>query len=299
MPIPTRSYEDIFLQYSAAMSWMEELGIKLSAGRTAHYKRVIGRWKDMYMTATPVQAQEVYADFISSMFEVNAFITVHKAFKNSPIAQITSIIQKLEKGVNGPMNAVSETSDSSTARNFLFEATIAAKSHRPDRGVEAILNAKSDTGIQIDGKKIWIECKRVTTIRKIEGNVRKAVKQLAVIFAGEVGSGHRGMVALDISKILNQGDKIYFAKNDDELLASISTIMDDFINKYCPIWERIYGDGQRKIIGTIINFSFMATSQSRNLVVYASQMALSPRQGAAKSDVLIQKRLVTLLSSND
>ncbi|RUT67512.1 hypothetical protein D0817_26055, partial [Flavobacterium cupreum] len=80
-----------------------------------------------------------------------------------PPNQLASVIEKLRKGVNGPINAADETSESTAARNFLFEATVAAKAHRPDRGVEAILDAESDTGILINGKRIWVECKRVTT----------------------------------------------------------------------------------------------------------------------------------------
>ena len=61
---------------------------------------------------------------------------------------------RYEKGVNGPITTADETSDSIAARNFIFEAAVAAKAHRPIDGIEAILDAKSDMGINLDGKKI-------------------------------------------------------------------------------------------------------------------------------------------------
>jgi hypothetical protein len=178
MSIPKETYEAIFEQYTAAMMWMEGLGIKLNPGRTYNYEKIIGRWKYYYKIATAEEGQQIFPDFVSSMLEVYDFINIHKAFKNHPPHKITSIIEMLQKGVNGPINAVNETPNSTSARNFLFEATVAAKAERPDKGVETILNAKSDTGISLSGRKIWVECKRVTTLEKIESNVRKASTQL-------------------------------------------------------------------------------------------------------------------------
>lgn len=297
MSIPTESYEAVFEQYSAAMRWMEGLGIKLSPGRTSHYEKIVGRWKDAYKTATADEGRQIFPDFVSSMFEVFDFVSIYKAFGDVPAHQLTSVIEKLQKGVNGPINAADETADSTAARNFLFEAAVAAKAHRPDKGVAAILDARSDTGIRLDGKKIWVECKRVTTVDRIESNARKASRQLETVLAGEVGSGHRGIVALDVSKILNRGDKIFVTRNDSELLASVDRTMDQFIEEHSRIWQHVYERRHKKVIGTIIRFSFMASSEARNLLVHASQWAMNPRLGVATSDEQIQRQLVATLAS--
>jgi hypothetical protein len=297
MSIPTETYEAVFEQYSAAMRWMAGLGVKLNPGRTSHYEGIVGHWKDAYKTATADEGRQIFPDFVSSMFEVFDFVNIYKAFKGVPADQLTSIVGKLGKGVNGPVNAADETPDSTAARNFLFEAAVAAKVHRPDKGIEAILDARSDTGISLSGKKLWVECKRVTTIDKIESNARKASSQLETVLAREVGSGHRGIFALDVSKILNRGDKIFVTRNDDELLASVNRMIDQFIEKHSHIWERVYQRRQRKIIGTIIRFSFMASSEARSLLVYASQWAINPRLGVATSDEQIQQQLVAILAT--
>lgn len=297
MSIPTESYEAVLEQYSAAMRWMAGLGIKLNPGRTSHYEKIVGHWKDAYKTATADEGRQIFPDFVSSMFEVFDFVSIYKAFKDVPVHQLTSVIEKLQKGVNGPINAADETADSTAARNFLFEAAVAAKAHRPDNGIEAILDAMSDTGISLNGKKIWVECKRVTTIDRIEGNARKASSQLETVLAGEVGSGHRGIVALDVSKILNRGDKIFVTRNDSELLASVDHTMDQFIEEHSRIWQRVYERRHKKVIGTIIRFSFMASSEARNLLVHASQWAMNPRLGVATSDEQIQRQLVATLAS--
>src|SRR5579859_5531229 len=298
MSIATESYESIFSQYSAALQWMHGLGIKMASGRTSHYGKVIGQWKDAYKSATANEGRDIFPDFVSSMFEIFDFVRIHEAFQNVAPAELASITEKLQKAVNGPINAANETPDSTAARNFLFEATVAARAHQPARGVEAILDANSDTGIRIKDKKIWVECKRITSLEKVESNVRKASSQLEVILAKELGAGHRGIVAIDVSKILNRGDKIFVARTDSELLASVDRIMGQFISQYSHIWERIYERRHKKVIGTFIRFAFMASSEARNVLVHASQGAVNPRLGIARSDEQLQRQLVTALGSD-
>lgn len=295
MNIPTESFEAISEQYSAATAWMKGIGVKIGPGRTSHYEKIVGYWKDAHKTATAEEGKKIFPDFVSSMFEIYDFVSIYKAFNEVPNNQLTQLTQKLQKAVNGPINAVEETPDSTTARNFLFEATVAARANRPDKGITAILDAKSDTGISIDGKKIWVECKRITSTSKIESNARSASSQLEDILKNQVGSGHRGIVALDVSKILNSGDKIFVSENDSALLNSVDRIMDKFMTEFSPLWEKVYLRRNRKIIGTIVRFAFMSSSEARNILVHTQQWAVNPRHGMSASDNEIQKRLVSSL----
>ena len=295
MNIPTESFEAIFAQYSAAIAWMKGIGVNIGPGRTSHYEKIVGYWKDAHKTATAEEGRKIFPNFVSSMFEIYDFVSIYKAFKEVPNDQLTLLTKKLQKAVNGPVNAAEETPDSTTARNFLFEATVAARANRPDKGIAAILDAKSDTGISIDGKKIWVECKRITSTSKIESNARGASSQLEDILKKQVGSGHRGIVALDVSKILNSGDKIFVSDNDSALLSSVDQMMDKFITEFSPLWEKVYLRRSRKIIGTIVRFAFMSSSEARNILVHTQQWAINPRHGMSASDNEIQRRLVSSL----
>ncbi|BAV33638.1 hypothetical protein SCL_1327 [Sulfuricaulis limicola] len=295
MNIPTESFEAIYTQYSAAIAWMKNIGVKIGPGRTSHYEKIVGYWKDTYKTASAEEGKKIFPDFVSSIYEIYDFVSIYSALKEVPNGQLTSITEKLQKAVNGPINAVEETPDSTTARNFLFEASVAARAYRPDKGVTTILDAKSDTGISIDGKKIWVECKRITTTNKIESNARKASRQLEDILKRQIGSGHRGIVAFDISKILNAGDKIFVSENDTALMSSVDRMMDQFMKEFSHIWQKVYTRRNRKIIGTIVRFAFMSSSEARNILVHTQQWALNPRLGVSVSDDEIQRRLVSSL----
>ena len=295
MAIPTESFDAILANYSAAIQWMTNLGIKLGPGRASHYEKIVRYWRDSYKTASVDEAKSIFPDFVSSIFEIHDFVDIHRAFESLSADRLSSLVPKLQKGVNGPINTADETLESTAARNFLFEVAVAAKAHRPSYGVEAILDAESDTGISIDDKKIWVECKRITTPEKIESNVRKASSQLEIILAKQIGTGHRGIVAIDVSKLLNRGDKIFVTRGDSELVASVDNMMDRFIEEHSNVWERVYTRRHKKIIGTIVRFAFMSSSEARNLLVHTMQWAMNPRQNVSASDDQVQRHLVSAL----
>ena len=294
--ISTNSYANIHDRYVAAIAWMRGLGIALGTGRTLHYERVMLHWRDRYRTATAEEVREAYPDFISSSLEIHEFLHIHKAFAGEPVANLGAIAEKLQKAVNGPVNAGSETPASTAARNFLFEAATAAKVHHPDRGLKAILDVGSDTAVSVDGRTVWVECKRVTSAGKLEHNLRKACSQLAGSLANPE---HRGLVAVDISKLFNSGDKILRADNDADLTAFLQQTMHDFVEQHIPMWERIYAIKHEQIIGTIFRLSCMAVSEERNLLVHAAQWVLSPRRDAAGADLRLLVRMAEALGDGE
>lgn len=296
--IDSESYEGILESYTSALEWMQNIGVNLGAGRTSHYQNIVSNWTGSYRTASIVDGERIFPSFVSSMLEIHDFVSVYKAFKDVPAAELGGIVAKLNKAVNGPIYLEQETPTSATARNFLFEALVAARLHAPAKGASAILDAPSDTGVLFGGNKIWIECKRVTSEGKIEKNTRKASSQLEEVFKKKTGSGHRGIVALDVSKILNPGDRIYIRENDAHLLKSIDSLMNDLIERFAPVWQKIYEKRNRKVIGTIVRFVFMSTSEERNLLVHTAQWGLNPRVGTSDHNEKIQKDLVSALNMN-
>lgn len=298
MKIPSESYESISEQYSKSLDWITSIGVKIGTGRTSHYKNVIEHWTKSYKTASIEEGNTIFPEFVGSAFEIYDFITIYNAFKDTPHHQLKLIVEKLQKAVNGPIYAANESPKSTTARNFLFEVVVAARAHRPSKHIQAILDAKSDTGIRVGGKKLWIECKRITSQNKLEHNIRTASNQLESIMKKQLGSGHRGIVALDVSKLFDSGNRIFTGKNDNELQKNTAIMMDKFIQKNSHTWQSVYKHKSSKIIGTIIRFTFMSRSEERSLLVYTSQWAINMRNGITEADKNIQLYLTSSLDEN-
>jgi hypothetical protein len=49
------------------------------------------------------------------------------------------------------------------------------------------------------------------------------------------------------------------------------------------------------LVRTFLRFSFMATSEARNILVHASQWSINPRFGASFADEEIQRRMVATM----
>jgi len=296
MAVATDSYENIHKDYGDAIEWMRSLGVNIATGRTQFYEKVISNWTNEYRTASEQQGKDIFPDFVNSMFEVMDFVDIYKSLKDVPVNRLGSITSKLQKGVNGPINSASETSASSTARNFIFEALVAARSHRPERGVETIFDSASDTGFRIKGKNVWVECKRITSLEKLEANVSKASSQLESALRRDRSTQHRGMVAIDFTKVLHPGDRLYVKQNDRKLIEGVDSITDQMIRQHSKEWEKVYLRKSNKIIGTLLRFSTMATSEERNLMVKASQWAVNPKGKARNSDEKLLEELATAMN---
>lgn len=291
MKIATESYSDKFAQYSRALDWLNKIGVKLSQGRTQFYLKTIDYWKDNYKNAQDLEVKDGLPHFLTSVFEIYDFIEIHEAFKNEPIDRLQHIIRKLQKGVNGPTNTQDESANTTTSRNYLFEALVAAKSHKPEMGIEAILDAYTDTGVYFGKTKIWIECKRIFSEKKLQANINKASKQLIKHIGKQLGAKHKGVVAIDVTKLINPKHYVFEAENDSKLKDFVDQLMDSFIHENSEIWQTIYAGKNNKIIGTLIRFSFMARSESRNLFVHSSQWGVNPRRGISVEDDNLLKTL--------
>jgi len=278
MEIKRTSYSVIKDDYENALRWMESIGVVLSTGRTKHYQCILEYWNDSYTTATERDARNIFPDFIGSISEIYDFVDIYKNLKNVPVSELTGIAKKLQKGVNGPLDSALENSNTVEARNFIFEALVAAKMHYPEGNINTIFSSETDTGIYVGKRSIWIECKRVTSERKLEANIRKASNQLGQQLKRKYTSGNRGIVALDYSKILHIGDKIYVKQSEKELTDSILKITEIFVAQYSELFEKAYKEKSKKIIGTLVRYATMASAEDSKLIVRASDWGLVPRK---------------------
>ncbi|WP_067522115.1 hypothetical protein [Endozoicomonas ascidiicola] len=295
MKIPTETYEIKYKNYYLALEWLANIGVNLGSGRTKNYEKCIRFWKDNYKDANKVDEIKILPAFVNAMHEINDFVDIYLAFKDVSKSELSDLIVKLQKSVHGPIELSSETESSNTARNFLFEATLTAKMHKPEDDIYAILDAQSDSGVKVNDRKIWIECKRVTNIEKIRPNVRKARNQLEKIFKLKLGSSHRGIIAIDVTKIINPENDIYVTRNDQVLVYSVQKKMDDFIKENNHVWQNVI-EGKNKIVAIIIRFSFMATSESRNLLVHTSEWGVNTRIGISDSEQSTLEYLTTAIN---
>jgi hypothetical protein len=74
--------------------------------------------------------------------------------------------------------------------------------------------------------------------------------------------------------------------------------MNDLIERFSPVWQKVYERRDRKVIGTIARFAFMSISEERNLLVHTTQWGVNPRVSKSGQNENIQKEPTFALDIN-
>jgi len=296
MKISSDSYEKLIEQYTNAYDWIMGMGLNVENGRLASYLKIITLLVNTYKTASEEELKNIYPDTVNAMYEIMAIISIHNALGSVPLNEISGIKSKFKKSITGPYKVASETHKSNSARNYLFELLVMARLHNPQREIYVDFMSVTDTGVKFLKKKYLIECKRLQSENKIEANIRDASKQLDKALKSKIGSNHRGLISIDISKIFNPEFKLLIKENDKELLNHINLIMDKFIKEYSHIWQNILKTKNKKIVGVLVRVSFMGVSEERNLLSSCVQWVLNPKIGISETDRISLKNMAETLN---
>lgn len=297
MAIQTATYAEAYEELSSTIEWIESLGLDPNRGRISQYHRNLGHWKDNYLSANDEDVRNGFAEFINAIQDADDLVAVYRKFHTLPPSQLESIKEKLSKALNGPVRRQDEQPRTTIARNFLFEALVAARLHHPERGVMAMLDAKTDTGFKAGKNKVWVECKRITSFNKLEANIRDASEQLEKAFKRHPGSAHKGLVAIDISKLANDGSKILVKPDENTLRADMGRYVEHFIEQQRQQWEKVYKNRDKRIMGTLVRLSTMASVEEKNLPTVATEWVVNPRDRLPEADQNFLLQLASTLDS--
>ena len=281
-------------EFDATLEWMSSLGVKTSSGRLQEYKNVIASWASMPPPRDVFAAHELTPPMRNAILESSMFVDVYRSFRDVSANELSGIVDKLKKAVDGPADLADETANSSRARNFLFEAVVAAKLHCPNQGVHTFLSAPGDTALTYLSRRIFVECKRIRAASGIENNVRKACNQLAGALNEDNTSRGGGLVALELSSIISSDES---AADEARLSRHMTSKMDKFIESSSADWQKVYPGKDNRILGTLLRFSRLIRSESDGLWVIATEWGVNPRLLLGWSEVRYMQRLNRALQS--
>jgi hypothetical protein len=291
MKIESEKYGTIIQQYKKALIWLDQMGVKVGKGRLDCYKLFLEDFLVRYKIDKKDELNKLFPGAINTFYEVDSICSIFESLQTLKMDQIAGVKDKLAKAVCGPEAATDETARSNAARNFLFEVLVSSRLHNPSKGIIVDFASKTDTAATFLQKKYLIECKRLQSKENLENNVRKAANQLNKALRSKIGSNHRGIIALDISKIVNPSFKLLVAQNDRSLQSGLDGLIDSFINGYSHIWQNKLKQKNKKIVGVILRVSLMGVSEARNLLVTLVQWGMNPKITNSEFESLHLKEL--------
>lgn len=292
MTVRRISASTIAADFSAALYWMAGLGINCETGRLRKYSESIARWSSMQANDDDFVRHTLSTGDRSAILEAAQFTDVYLAFKSTPAQDLKAIIGKLKKAVSGPPDAQNESENSSTARNFLFEAVLAAKTHCPNQGVHVTFDSPGDSGLVFHSRRIAIECKRLRSLNKLDTRVRDACNQLSKAINGGPPHFDYGMVAVELSRILAMNQSL---RSEESVAKHSAAALDEFIATHSNTWQKVYREKDSRILGTIFRVSCFIQSETDGLWILATEWALNPRNHSGCNKTRIMKRLAMAL----
>jgi hypothetical protein len=143
-----------------------------------------------------------------------------------PYLSVPGLRDRLERVLSGTGALKQETPETGAPRNFLFELVMASTLKRA--GYYVHLDRIEDVYFEISGIPCFMECKRVHSQRKLGERIGLAADQIRMRCDSSQDSRARGIVAVDISKLLNPGTHLFDVATREALSLEAERMLESY-----------------------------------------------------------------------
>ena len=198
---------------------------------------------------------------LNSLYEASELAIITKAFKGVEPTGLISKLSELLKGTNAYL--AENRSSSNRARNVAFEILVGARFKLA--GYDVDFPPTSDLRIIKDKYEILFECKRPSSLKKLDKNISCARKQLKRSYRGTNKRNRLGIIAIDVSKLINPQFNLLISENEATLGDRLSNITTGFIKSHL---EEKYTQIGSKNLGILVRYSGIAINKTENIYTY-------------------------------
>jgi hypothetical protein len=193
----------------------------------------------------------------------------------------------LERALRGPADLYFEDESSSHGRNAMFEILVAAGVAQA--GLTPQLG-EPDVRFDFEGRRIFIQCKRVLTEAGIGKRVIEAGKQLKRDLSSSCDPRDCGIVVVSISRVVNVGNTVLVVPTELALRETLSRDIEAIMLRQRQSLRQVKDP---KVAGALFHLATPAFVQAMGTYVAASQATIFPIPG--KSDSALLQRLASLI----
>lgn len=262
--IPTTSYTELLKSRDKYIDYAKSLGIynKLHPNnRIFQAFNLIEKFipvyqdprkRDEFLHRNNYDAQVTYA--LSEMLELKHILD---SLSDCDDDIMPRKILELSKGTLSP---VKETSSNNLPRNTQFELSLLADFL--SYGMDAHLTSSNpDILLTTNQREYNIECKRINSVKMLNSNFKAAANQVAKVVEGRPDEV-RGLVAISITKLINNPDQILSSQTPLSAYNFIDNIMTEFAYTNSNIWKKTSRLPGRKLPGVILHYNCVLYSDT-------------------------------------
>jgi hypothetical protein len=216
--------EKVIDQYADALEWMKGLGLPALESRLGRYKKLINNLgEDLKLSKNDTSAGNTFHEFLNAHMEVAEVIRIFNTLSHRDFYEFSEQLKKVTAGQ--PFRNISKNDPS---RNFMFELTTASRFI--NAGFEVQLNHLADiVVVKKDFPKMFVECKRITSLKRVQANVKKANEQLKKRIHSDKSQLCRGIVFLNVNELINPDNAMSVVNNVHDLQKMSSKLLESFV----------------------------------------------------------------------
>lgn len=216
--VNNHTLKEIAEQYESAVSWVASIGFPVDRGRLDAYRRIVAELSANFETHGwgDFDSAEHRERVCRTLLEIRELISIHRGLAPLPEPDSATGLRHCVKGPFSPTSELASTA-SNRARNTGFElylnALFAFGGLRPRYSTDADLLA------DYRGHTVFVEAKRPASAGGVERAIHDANRQLSRRLDHLDGQDAMGLLALDLTKVINPDSKVMPVSDEEHLRA--------------------------------------------------------------------------------
>ncbi|MEN9367897.1 MAG: hypothetical protein RL489_2255 [Pseudomonadota bacterium] len=251
--VTPHTIQEIAADYESAVSWLASVGFTIERGRLAEYRKVVSTlasdfpnqgWGDM---SDPKRQKMV----CTALLEVRELISIHRGLSGVDDKAATRDIKLYLKGPFSPESELSSSS-SNRPRNIGFELYLNALFSCA--GLRPVYGTTADLSFTLQDQTFFVEAKRPTSAKAAESLIDDANKQLSRRLKDFPGHKAKGIIALDLTKVINPENKVMPVFGEDHLHGLMYNEDRRQIGALSCFWNR---KRHKRVVGVLLHYKLL------------------------------------------
>lgn len=285
------NYREIADRLAEIDQWLREMGLDQYDRIRIHQRNITeladatdnGTLDQIAGNLTGEKRREILWSFVESIEFVDALESLRRIGCDIPR-------DLLEKALGGPADAYLEDDKSNQGRNIMFELSISGRVALA--GLRPHLGGEPDVVFEFEGRRIFVQCKRVLSENAVAKRIGEASKQLKRDLAASSDPRDCGLIAISLSRIVNRGDQMLAVATPDDLERALNGEVNRVIREHDRI---LRGVKDPKIAGAFFHIATPAFVERRGLFTAAQSATIYHMPG--KSDAALLRKLASVIKT--
>ena len=294
--IPLTSYQDILESREDYKALVKRLGIEDSI---SPHNRIYQAF-DLIERFIPVYQDKIKSEQFIKTYNTNAELD----YALSEMLELKYILDNLDKYKqddevlakkikvlsSGSLSPVNESVTNNESRNVQFELSLLCDFLNVV--MEAYLQEPNpDILLIVDERHYVIECKRLSSAKKLNANVKDAMKQVKKTLSSKQPS-YIGVVAISVNRLINDPEYLLASYSPQTAYTYISEQLEQLVHRHKEIWKKKSRLPGKRLPAVILHYSTIVKSSTDVSMLNLTFRTITntqdnnPQMDQLKSDIL-------------